>query len=124
MNRYRTIPETAALFEKYAERFEVEAHRAADPQQAAEDRGKADAYRIAAFELLHNTAEGQEAQTMEISRDTERRWQEKLDAMRADGDEPRQMTAAEAVKEYVRDFGTPSGSAEPTQEDIETILFQ
>ena len=72
MNRYRTIPETAALFEKYAERFEVEAHRAADPQQAAEDRGKADAYRIAAFELLHNTAEGQEAQAMEISRDTER----------------------------------------------------
>jgi hypothetical protein len=62
MARFRTISETAALFEKYAAEFETQAHRATDPQQAAESRGKADAYHVAAFELLHNTKEGQEAQ--------------------------------------------------------------
>ncbi len=55
--RYRTIPETIELFKNYSVSFEYDAHRAwrdGNTEQYAADHAKAEAYRIAAFELEHN----------------------------------------------------------------------
>ena len=56
MQRYRTALETAKLFEDYAFHFEVEAHRNNDDPFL---RGKAEAYKNAAFEIKHNMKEAQ-----------------------------------------------------------------
>lgn len=50
----RTIQETIELFENYAYLFEGEAHRCSDKETAANWRGKAEAYRLAAFEIERN----------------------------------------------------------------------
>lgn len=50
----RTVKETIELFENYAYHFEGEAHRCNDKETAANWRGKAEAYRLAAFEIERN----------------------------------------------------------------------
>ena len=57
VKRYRTIPETIALFREYARSFENDAHLErlrGNWEEYAVARAKAEAYEIAAFELEHN----------------------------------------------------------------------
>lgn len=50
----RTVKETIELFKNYAYHFEMEAHRCSDKETAANWRGKAEAYKMAAFEIERN----------------------------------------------------------------------
>ena len=50
MTRNRTVEETIEYFRMLSHAFAVEAHRENDDYK----RGKAEAYKIAAFELEHN----------------------------------------------------------------------
>ena len=53
-NDKRTIDETIELFKNYAYHFEREAQRCSNKETAANWRGKAEAYRMAAFEIEKN----------------------------------------------------------------------
>lgn len=53
-NNKRTIEETIELFKNYAYHFEREAQRCSDKETAANWEGKAEAYRLAAFEIEKN----------------------------------------------------------------------
>ena len=53
-NNKRPIKETIELFKNYAYNFEREAQRCSEKETAANWRGKAEAYRMAAFEIENN----------------------------------------------------------------------
>lgn len=54
MSNKRTVKETIELFKNYAYYFEREVQRCSNKETAANWRGKAEAYRLAAFEMEKN----------------------------------------------------------------------